>query len=206
MIQKFLLDNGWKGYQSWEKRWFLTEMGLKQDYSTCVWNNKPLSKDDNHSAPLQANKPRFARSLSSIPQNVQGPLARMEVIILKRAIRSSLGRQTDGEPVSLPDPVLSLLIMHISWHTMGLCALSVDNAHLLNSLPGPVLSVWITLLIHHRALCSHCGQCASSDRPPGPVLSLWITHTSQQPAGPCALSMDNPRLPTARRTLCSLRG
>lgn len=89
-IQKFLLGNGWKGYQSWEKRWFLTEMGLKQDYSTCVWNNKPLSKDDNLCAPLQANEPGFAWSVSSIPQNVQRPLVR-QVNILKRAMKSSLG-------------------------------------------------------------------------------------------------------------------
>lgn len=56
--------------------------GIKEDYSTCVWNNKPLSKDDNCCTPPQANKPRFARSVSSIPQNGQGPLARKAVIVL----------------------------------------------------------------------------------------------------------------------------
>jgi len=34
-------------------------MRSKQDYSTCVWNNKPLSKDDDRCAPLQANKLDF---------------------------------------------------------------------------------------------------------------------------------------------------
>lgn len=80
------LDNGWKGYQSREKRGFLTETGLKEDYATCMWNNKPLSKDNNCRAPPQANEPRFARSVSSIPQNVQEPW-----MGLKAVISSSLG-------------------------------------------------------------------------------------------------------------------
>lgn len=50
------LDNGWKGYQRREKRWFLTEMGLKADYATCVENSKPLPKDNNCCAPPEANE------------------------------------------------------------------------------------------------------------------------------------------------------